>query len=241
MILRRFMQHVKEQNWFAVGLDVIVVIVGIYLGFQVTEWGVEQSNREEEQRILQTLSLEVDNVLARKLAERAENAEEIEEIYQAVDFLESVNTDLEISYTACRRIAVSAGNNWRMVRLNTADEVIASGKLNLIGDEQVRLLIMEYRSVVEENAFRMRDNSRGSITIPSKYPQIIRVNRTRNQISAARSLTFECNGEKMRANLNFQNDFKLNTLRHTMASIRSDEEIEVLERLKVALSEELAP
>ncbi len=38
MILRRFMQHVKEQNWFAVGLDVIVVIVGIFLGLQVTNW-----------------------------------------------------------------------------------------------------------------------------------------------------------------------------------------------------------
>jgi len=32
------MQHVKEQNWFAVGLDVIVVIVGIFLGLQVQEW-----------------------------------------------------------------------------------------------------------------------------------------------------------------------------------------------------------
>ena len=38
MILRRFMQHVKEQNWFAVGLDVIVVIVGIFLGMQVQKW-----------------------------------------------------------------------------------------------------------------------------------------------------------------------------------------------------------
>ncbi len=32
MILRRFMTHVTEQNWFAVGLDAIVVITGIFLG-----------------------------------------------------------------------------------------------------------------------------------------------------------------------------------------------------------------
>jgi hypothetical protein len=30
-----FMQHIKEQNWLAVGQDVIVVIVGIFLGMQV--------------------------------------------------------------------------------------------------------------------------------------------------------------------------------------------------------------
>ncbi len=38
MILRRFTKHVTDQNWFAVGLDVIVVIVGILLAFQVESW-----------------------------------------------------------------------------------------------------------------------------------------------------------------------------------------------------------
>lgn len=38
MILRRFTKHVTDQNWFAVGLDVLVVITGIFLGMQVTEW-----------------------------------------------------------------------------------------------------------------------------------------------------------------------------------------------------------
>ncbi len=55
MILRRFMQHIKEQNWFAVGLDVIVVIVGIFLGMQVTEWNESRQNRIEEKVILQRL------------------------------------------------------------------------------------------------------------------------------------------------------------------------------------------
>ena len=30
MLLRRFSKHVSDQNWFAVGLDVIVVVVGIF-------------------------------------------------------------------------------------------------------------------------------------------------------------------------------------------------------------------
>ncbi|MBT6031002.1 MAG: hypothetical protein HOH19_00370 [Kordiimonadaceae bacterium] len=47
MILRRFMKHVTDQNWFAVTLDVIVVIVGIYLGLQVQEW-----NKDREEAIM---------------------------------------------------------------------------------------------------------------------------------------------------------------------------------------------
>jgi hypothetical protein len=36
------MQHIKDQNWFAVGLDVLVVIVGIILGTQVNNWNEDR-------------------------------------------------------------------------------------------------------------------------------------------------------------------------------------------------------
>ena len=62
MLLRRFMLHVKEQNWFAVGLDVIVVIVGIFLGMQVTEWYEHRKERELEvsyyQQLIQDLKID---------------------------------------------------------------------------------------------------------------------------------------------------------------------------------------
>jgi hypothetical protein len=38
MILRRLTQHIKDQNWFAVGLDFVIVVVGILLAFQITSW-----------------------------------------------------------------------------------------------------------------------------------------------------------------------------------------------------------
>lgn len=56
MILRRFMQHVREQNWFAVGLDVLVVIVGIFLGFQVQAWYDKEQSKENEIAYLNNLN-----------------------------------------------------------------------------------------------------------------------------------------------------------------------------------------
>lgn len=47
MILRRFMTHLKEQNWIAVGLDVLVVITGIFLGFQVNTWNETRKNTND--------------------------------------------------------------------------------------------------------------------------------------------------------------------------------------------------
>ena len=44
MILGRFIKHTRDQNWYAMILDIIVVIVGIFLGMQVTEWNEDQQN-----------------------------------------------------------------------------------------------------------------------------------------------------------------------------------------------------
>ncbi|MFT5609736.1 MAG: hypothetical protein ACI9LU_000228 [Polaribacter sp.] len=36
MFLRRLTKHVKEQNWFAVGLGFLIVVIGILLAFKIT-------------------------------------------------------------------------------------------------------------------------------------------------------------------------------------------------------------
>jgi len=48
MILRSITKHIREQNWFAVGLDFLIVIVGVFIGIQVSNWNEAQSDRERE-------------------------------------------------------------------------------------------------------------------------------------------------------------------------------------------------
>lgn len=38
MILRRITEHVKAQNWFAVGLDFIIVVIGVGVALAAGEW-----------------------------------------------------------------------------------------------------------------------------------------------------------------------------------------------------------
>lgn len=47
MILRRYMKHMTDQNWFAVGLDVIVVIAGVYIGVYLGEASTERSVQQD--------------------------------------------------------------------------------------------------------------------------------------------------------------------------------------------------
>ncbi len=42
MLLRRVTKHVTEQNWFAVGLDFVIVVFGVFLGIQIGDWNEER-------------------------------------------------------------------------------------------------------------------------------------------------------------------------------------------------------
>ncbi len=44
MILRRLTQHVNDQNWFAVVLDFIIVVAGILIAFQITNWSAARQD-----------------------------------------------------------------------------------------------------------------------------------------------------------------------------------------------------
>ncbi len=59
MLLRRFMNHFADQNWFAVGLDVLVVVLGIFLGMQVNEWNNKRHLRSEEVQYLRALDVDI--------------------------------------------------------------------------------------------------------------------------------------------------------------------------------------
>jgi len=38
MIMRSITRHVRDRNWFAVGIDFVIAIVGVFIGIQVAIW-----------------------------------------------------------------------------------------------------------------------------------------------------------------------------------------------------------
>ena len=55
MILRRLSMHLKRQDWFAVVLDLLVVVVGIYIGLQADAWMSSRQDRVLERAYLARL------------------------------------------------------------------------------------------------------------------------------------------------------------------------------------------
>jgi len=67
MLFRRFAQHLEDQNWFAVTLDLLIVVVGIYMGLQVDAWNESRQERVMEGQYLERLLDDMDSSLDTQL------------------------------------------------------------------------------------------------------------------------------------------------------------------------------
>ncbi len=65
MILRRITKHVKDQNWFAVGLDFCIVVVGILIAFQITNWSEARSVEAQHEVYIERLDNDFGGIRAR--------------------------------------------------------------------------------------------------------------------------------------------------------------------------------
>lgn len=59
MLLRRITQHVKDQNWFAVTLDFLIVVVGVFLGIQIGNWNADRVLNNKAATLEQQLVVEM--------------------------------------------------------------------------------------------------------------------------------------------------------------------------------------
>ena len=60
MLLRSITKHVKDQNWFAVALDFIIVVAGVFMGLQVQQWANNQSSHAEKTSYMQAIHKDID-------------------------------------------------------------------------------------------------------------------------------------------------------------------------------------
>ncbi len=64
MILRRVIKHFRNQEWTAIFLDFLIVVVGVFVGLQVQNWNEQRGDREEYARALDRLDVEMTANLA---------------------------------------------------------------------------------------------------------------------------------------------------------------------------------
>jgi hypothetical protein len=136
MLLRRVIEHVREQNWFAVGIDFVIVVVGVFIGIQVANWNEERLQAREgaqyAQRLRADLGAELQNWqnLVAYLRVVRDNADRATAILEGRE--EATDEALLIhAYRATQ-------HRYYQRRRSTFDELTSTGSLGLIADQDLR-------------------------------------------------------------------------------------------------------
>lgn len=77
MRLRSLTKHVRDQNWFAVFLDFFIVVAGILIAFQITNWNEKSRSSAREAVILEQLHVEFTGVLEEMKKAKFDNEESL--------------------------------------------------------------------------------------------------------------------------------------------------------------------
>ena len=152
MLLRRISKHVNEQNWLAVGIDFVIVVVGVFIGIQVSNWNENQKAKIDERGTLLQLAEEFADIksgLERQITAREEWLEDISVLITALEGPESPADD-----PAIRSALGNATATGRLApRSATYIQLTASGELTALSNDELKADLVRYHARLQRDAF----------------------------------------------------------------------------------------
>ena len=181
MILSRITRAVREQNWFAVAIEFVIVIAGVVIGFQITEWRGQQSDRQLEIYYLERLHADLVGTLEDYYANAVWDDTQLEAEEVALNALRTCTLDESERNDFVRGIIFLGNINPVPLRWETADELIATGNIGLIRDLELRERLARGNGLYQRNRMIIEGARQDMTTL---RPEIVRqVDATRYAFS----------------------------------------------------------
>ena len=144
MILRRVIQHVRKQEWTAIWIDLVIVVVGVFIGIQVANWNEARLEERRARDVLVRLSGDLD--------------QELVSIDQRVEYMGRSIAYGEQALHWAEDGALAEGSEWQTVLAFvqasrilpytpvdiTYQEMLSAGELDLVRDADLRAALNEY-------------------------------------------------------------------------------------------------
>ena len=147
MIIRRIREHTAHHNWFAVGIDLLIVVIGVFLGMQASTWN--------EARVERQLG---ESYRARLIEDLRTNESDLQ---QRRDYYSQVRSHALAALEVLEQPSLPAGEQFlidayqatqiipRTLSRFTYDEMIAVGGVDRLGDAGLRTQVKNYYAAIE--------------------------------------------------------------------------------------------
>lgn len=240
MILQKLASAIRRQDWFQVVIEVLIVIIGIFLGLQVQNWYEDQADRKLEQEYLVKLHRDTDQLIA--IAEVFTNSTARVNLHMGefTQMLLDGHDGSNVNHRHCNSLAYGHIFVTRIVSLPTLDELISSGQILLIQNEEIRRLFSEFNLRTERTIMLLNSLQADKLEIAREYPELFRL----RSVLSGNQANFEelnawCDYQGMRDNHAFINVVVGNSARYNAYVTDIQDQLEVLHKLRDALTNEL--
>jgi len=150
MLSRRISSHIKAQNWLGVGLDFLIVVVGVFLGLQVSNWNAARADVERANDLIERLEADF-TLLSEELAFGVDRirtfARAGDEVYEILIEARTPKDSDEFG-----RLLNAAGSSHPPTAGSpTYTEMLSTGDIRLIDNQDLRAALVEYHQLSEQS------------------------------------------------------------------------------------------
>jgi hypothetical protein len=206
MILRSLATALHKQDWTTVIIELLMVIVGVFLGIQVANWN--EARAEQTRTAEQLASFREELMLARyNLAARQRYYED--RIASAAELRDLLESNREVAPGTVYQLAVSTIRGAGLdVAFQGYEEITATGTMSKVDDEQLRKLLHQWGTQLTRinNADKVLEDTRITLIIPivleaTSFGNVLQADERYRDLTVAKR--FELDLEDLRQNREF--------------------------------------
>ncbi|WOJ95550.1 hypothetical protein R0137_09815 [Congregibacter brevis] len=175
MLLRRISKHFKDQNWFAVGIDFTIVVIGVFIGIQVANWNAARIDRADESVFLQSLRhdvLELERISEGTMDLRTE---QVKILASVTAVLQGRDPWRDLSDDECGAIAASHIVGVLPANLPSWTALTQAGRTGILKDKALRsglAVLSQKRQVLDVIT---RSVQATNYDLPRLYPEFFKI------------------------------------------------------------------
>lgn len=142
MILRKLAEAIRRQDWFTVVVEVLIVVIGIFIGLQVDDWNQLRKGRILEREYLERLFSDLNGSIEDFVYYSNWDLRRLERQYVVLQSLRSGVLREEDRAGFADGLAMAGIHNPPRRRWGTVEELISTGNISLISDVKFRSALL---------------------------------------------------------------------------------------------------
>lgn len=247
LFLGRIAEHLRNQNWFALAAEFVIVVVGVFLGLQAANWNEERQERKDEEIILSRLQDETATLLEVVREEREGLQARADLFTQAQNVIFTSGESRPLTPPECSAVAASHIFRRESDQLPILEEMLATGRFDRLTDNELKGQLRRYILFRDRQRANHEERTNELFRLYSRHPDAIRIALVPRgsdtdldwgyQRNPDTRFTPQCNVDRMRSNRQFLNELFDNMGRNGHVLVGYEEREELLVEIEQRLEE----